>query len=94
MLKTYLKNDIHRAAKWFSAMSAVDAEALCFEFNSGRDPSRNAICFYNGSMLSILQPGQAPSPVPENNWIVAMPNGSFTIHADSDFCASFCPATK
>ena len=89
MLKDYYAATVYSAARFAVGMSAADAEALCAAISSGRDPSKSTVCMFNGSSIYVMAPGQAPSPVPPSNWIVAMPDGSMTVHADADFQSSF-----
>ncbi|SHG90620.1 hypothetical protein [Bradyrhizobium erythrophlei] len=89
MLKTYYAATLYPAGQFVAGMSAADAEALCAAISSGRDPSKSAVCFYNAASIYVIQSGQAPVQVPVNNWIVAMPDGTISVHADADFKASF-----
>jgi hypothetical protein len=90
----YRKRTIHRAGQFAVGMAAADAEALCLEFNAGRDPSKSAVCFYNGSAIFITGPSPtAPLTVNPGNWIVRMPDDSLDVHADADFCSKFCAAS-
>ena len=94
MLKKYLSSTRYRAAQFAAGMSDADAGALCLEFNAGRDVAKSDICFYNGSSLYVIKPpGAGPTlTVEPGNWIVHMPDDSFDVHADADFCSKFCPA--
>lgn len=92
MTKQYLKSTVYRAARFAVGMSDADAEALCLELNTGRDATMSN-CFFNGSVIIINRPGNAPLTVNRGNWIVRMPDGSLDVHADADFCTNFCAAT-
>jgi hypothetical protein len=92
MIKKYLASARHTAAQFTAGMSATDAEAMCFEFNAGRDVTSSDVCFYNGTVIFIIRPGTTPLTVNPGNWIVEMPDGSLDVHADADFCGRFCLA--
>jgi hypothetical protein len=92
MIKNYFSSARHTAAQFVVGMSATDAEALCLQFNAGRDVTSSDVCFYNGTLIFIIRPGTTPLTVSPGNWIVMLPDGSLDVHADADFCSKFCPA--
>jgi hypothetical protein len=88
--KEYRKSTIYRGAQFAVGMSAAEVEALCLEFNAGRDATMTN-CFFNGSVIIINRPGGAPLSANPGNWIVKMPDGSLDVDADADFCGRFYP---
>jgi hypothetical protein len=91
--KQYLKSTVYRAARFAVGMADADVEALCMEFNAGRDATMHNV-FYNGAAMMIIRPGSAALTVSPGNWIVRMPDESLDVRADGDFCTNFCPAAS
>jgi hypothetical protein len=90
MMIEYRSAAVHRAAQF----TIGNAEALCLEFNAGRDPSEGDFCFFNGWEIFVLDPSRTvrltASP---GNWLIRMPDDSLEVHADADFQQRFCPAS-
>ena len=93
MLRTYHSSAVHRAGRFTAGMSDADAEALCLDFNRGRDTGQTDIAIYNGSEIFIKKTNGQTLAAQPGNWIVRMPDESLDVHADADFCSNFCPAT-
>ncbi len=70
----YHASAVHRAAQFTVGMSSGDAEALCLELNTGRDPANDAVCFYNGELIFVVKPGANTLAAQPGNWIVLHPD--------------------
>ena len=92
-LKRYYSSTVHNAGQFTAGMSDADAEALCLDFNRGRDTGQSDICIYNGSEIFVKKTNGTTLTAQPGNWIVRMPDESLDIHADADFCQRFVPRT-